>query len=100
MKNTLEGADPREARRLYCEDLLSRYPSLSADELADFKHWFQKEASAYETAILSTRDALADQYAMFKKEHVDPFTWRDAAFAIGFRASMAGILLGIVALGT
>jgi len=100
MNNTLQGADSREARRLYCEGLLSRYPSLSADELADFKHWYRKEASAYETAILSTRDALADQYALFKKEHVDPFTWRDAAFAVGFWAVMAGIILGIVVIGT
>lgn len=99
MTNSIEVADAREARRIQCEDMLSRYPALSADELADFKHWFMKEASAYETAILSTKDAISEQYRAFKAEHVDPFTWRDYAFAVTFWMFMAGIILGIAYLG-
>ncbi len=99
MANTTEVADAREARRIQCEELLSRYAALSAQELADFKHWFMKEASAYETAILSTKDAISEQYRAFKAEHVDPFTWRDYAFMAVFWLFMVGVVLGNVFLG-
>lgn len=99
MQRTHDDADTREARRIYCESLLSRYPALTEEELADFKHWFQREASAYETAILSTRDSLAEQYLLFKKEHVDPFTWRDILFGVMFWAVMIGLIAAIPLFG-
>lgn len=57
--------------------LLSRYPHLDDGELADLKHWYAKEASAFDVASLAAKDDLREQYARFRAEHIDRFSARD-----------------------
>ncbi|MGX7894359.1 hypothetical protein [Tsuneonella sp. HG222] len=72
------------------EALLIRYPRLSKSELADLKHWFRKEASAFEVATFASKESTSTGYDQFRAEHVDRFSTRDIV--------VAGSVLALVAL--
>ncbi|MEO1968725.1 MAG: hypothetical protein ABGW87_08450 [Sphingomonadaceae bacterium] len=61
----------------HVDALLQRYPQVTEDELGELKHWFRKEASAFEVASLSSKDSTNEGYRRFRSEHIDPFTFRD-----------------------
>ena len=71
--------------------LLARYPAISTAELGDLKHWYRKDASAYDVASLASRDDIASGYRAFRADHVDRFGGRELA--------LIGVMLGVVAGG-
>ena len=78
----------------HVDALLQRYPDISEDELDDLKRWFVKEASAFEIASLSSKDATSAGYRRFRSEHIDPFNASDLLKG----AAMLACLVAIVAL--
>ena len=52
------GGDPA-ARRACIERTLANYPDLDSQAVADVRHWFRKEASALDVALLATNEDLA-----------------------------------------
>jgi hypothetical protein len=100
MSKTDTGPAARGADRFdTAATLLARYPELDASELADLKHWYRKEASAYDVASMASRDDVRPGYRAFRAEHVDRFTGADVAKGALFALAMAGIAYAIVAPG-
>ena len=70
-KNKAEAADP-SARFDDIEQLLNSYPDISEEQLGELKHWFKKEASAFEVASIASKHPVG--YAKFRAEHIDKFS--------------------------
>ncbi|RJX68001.1 hypothetical protein D6858_08670 [Tsuneonella suprasediminis] len=81
------------------EALLGRYPAISQDELNDLKHWFRKEASAFEVASLASKEAIHYGYAQFRREHIDVFSFRDVGKGLIAVAVLIAIVGGLWLLG-
>jgi hypothetical protein len=71
--------------------LLARYPNLEPVELAELKHWFSKEASAFDVASLASKEELREPYTRFRAEHVDRFGARDLVVILSALAVVAGV---------
>ena len=69
-------ADP-SARFDRVEALLNAYPDVSDEQLAEMKHWFKRQASAFEVASLASKNPLG--YEKFRSDHVDKFSKFDLA---------------------
>jgi hypothetical protein len=52
--------------------LLERYPDITASEIEDIKTWWMRKASSLDIALLSGRQDIAEGYAAFRKDHIDP----------------------------
>jgi len=60
-----------EQRRMAIEASVARYPDLADAELADVLHWFGKEATALDTAMLASNEAIAEPYRRLRADHLD-----------------------------
>ena len=78
------------------ERLLARYPALSEDELAELLHWFEREASALDVALVASNRQIGRGYDLFKAEHIDRFRFRDVIHAVVFLAAFGTAMLGVV----
>lgn len=81
------------------ETLLGRYPAISQDELNDLKHWFRKEASAFEVASLASKETITTGYTRFRQEHIDVFSFRDIGKGLIAVAVLIAIVGGLWLLG-
>ena len=95
MKNETHG-DARDIARARARNFLALYPSLSSEDLAELKHWFDKEASSLDVAMLSMDENLKGNYAAFKAQHIDRITLLDVAKFLAFWVAMAAVTLTIV----
>lgn len=86
------GAD----RRAQIERVLARYPQLPEDQLADVIHWFRKEATALDVAMLASNPDVAEPYRQFRGDHLDRLTGNDYVRGLVFAAIVAAIVLIIV----
>lgn len=59
------------------EAILRAYPNISESDLAILKHWFRKEASAFEAASLASKDSCRAAYIQFRADHIDRFDAKD-----------------------
>jgi len=77
--------------------LIERYPDISANEIEDIKTWWMREASSLDIALLSGREDIAEGYAAFRKDHIDPLpaSGRMLAWLLG-GAILAGLAVYIV----
>ncbi|MCW2337808.1 hypothetical protein M2337_002041 [Sphingobium sp. B2D3A] len=62
------GAVAAQAR---IDALIAAYPDLNEDDLRRLLHWYRKEASSYDVAMLSARDDLRPGYERFYKDHIE-----------------------------
>lgn len=76
--------------------LIARYPELSANEIADLKRWFRKEASALDVGLLANETELVDQYGQFRHDHIDRFELRDLVNAAIFMTLIIGPIAATV----
>ena len=76
------------------EAILQRYPDIDPEELARLRSWFTKEASAFETASLASKDHLAHQYIAFRTEHLDRWEIHELAIV----AIIAAVILSSLAI--
>jgi len=77
--------------------LLERYPHIAASEIEDIKTWWMREASSLDIALLSGREDIAEGYAAFRKDHIDPLpmSGRMLTWLLG-GAILAGLAVYIV----
>lgn len=92
------GSETSQSRNPEIEALVGRYPNLNNDEIATLKHWFKKEASAFDVATLASQESIHYGYRRFREEHVDRFGLREwvviASIVIAFlAASIAAYVL-------
>ena len=52
------------------EALIAAYPDLSQHDMERLRHWYRREASSYDVAMLSAREELRPGYERFYKDHV------------------------------
>lgn len=83
-------------RRGAIEAALAQYPHLQQDRLDDVLHWFRKEASALDVALVASNPSLTEPYARFRAEHIDKFGPRDLLRAALFVTIVAGIALALM----
>lgn len=95
-----EHADARAEKRIEIEALLKCYPDIPAETLSVLRHWFQREASAFDVAMLASNADLQKAYRAFREDHIDRFTTIDVARAILFAAAIVAVIAAIIWLGT
>jgi hypothetical protein len=79
-------------RRAHIEALVARYPNLAPDELADLVHWYRREASAMDVALVASNEAISEPFGAFCRAHVGGLTKRDKAITVLLGAGVAGLL--------
>jgi len=95
MKTTTDGTSSAE-QRARIEAVLTKYPDIDADALAELLKWFRKEASALDVGMIASDPQLIDQYRAFKADHLDPFSGADVLRAIAFVVVACGAVVLIV----
>jgi hypothetical protein len=79
-------------RRARIECLVVRYPELEPGELAELVHWYRREASAMDVALLASEDGVSEPFAAFCRDHVTPYGWRDKAITALLSAGVLGLI--------
>jgi hypothetical protein len=82
----------RAVRRACIERTLADYPHLDDQAISDVLHWFRKEASALDVALVATNQDIADKYRRFRADHVDRLSPGDVLRAIVFVAITAAVI--------
>lgn len=81
MQQTQDRAASPEERRIAIEAAVARYPDLPDAELAEVLHWFGKEATALDTAMLASNEAIAEPYRRLRADHLDRLGAREKVVA-------------------
>jgi hypothetical protein len=85
-------------RRAHAEAILARYPELDAGELAELLHWYRREASAMDVALVASNEAIRERYRAFRHDHVDRFSLKEklvGALLLAGGAGAIGALAGV-----
>jgi hypothetical protein len=89
-------------KRAHAEAILERYPELGREELAQLLHWYRREASSMDVALLASNDAIREPYRAFRRDHIEPFSLKEkvvgallVAGAASGIAALAGVELAI-----
>lgn len=90
-KSTLASAV--DARRAHVEALLGAYPDVTPQECEIIVNWFRNDASALDVALVASNPAAERGYRRFRAEHIDRFTPKDMAKALGFALIVAMAVL-------
>lgn len=90
------GSNTPAERWAHIEALLADYPNIPARDNEDLMHWFDREASAYDVAMMASNDAIQDGYRKFRSDHVDPLGTRDFIRAGLFVIAVAACLLATI----
>ncbi|MDE8652782.1 hypothetical protein [Novosphingobium album (ex Liu et al. 2023)] len=61
-------------RRREVEQTLSQYPNLEPEKIRDVIHWFKREASAMDVAMVANNLDNRDSYREFRRTHIDKLT--------------------------
>jgi len=84
------------ARRMQIETALADYPHVTKESLGGLIHWFRKEASALDVAMLASNEAIAEPYRLFRADHIDRMTPQDVMKGLAFAAAVAAAVLFII----
>lgn len=95
MTDTIAAGALRAERLAAIEATLARYPHLDETEVLDLKHWFRREASAFEVASLASKDAITEQYRAFRAKYVDNFDAGDVLKGLAGASLIAGVIGGM-----
>jgi|EndMetStandDraft_8_1072994.scaffolds.fasta_scaffold153742_4 hypothetical protein len=80
-------------RRAQIEAALAQYPDLERHRLEELIHWFRKEASARDVAMIACNEAVLEPYRRFRADHIDPLTARDAIRVVAILAAVGLAIL-------
>jgi len=92
MTTNKEGAHADAERFAQVSALIGRYPDLSDEEVALLKSWFMREASAYDVAMLASKEEIRTGYTSFRKDHVDRLGGKDILIAVAVLVAVLGCL--------
>ena len=85
-------------KRADAEAILARYPELGRDELAELLHWYRREASAMDVALLASNEGIRERYRAFRRDHVERFSLKEklvGALLVAGAAGVIGALAGV-----
>lgn len=99
MTNIIDGQCAGGNRFDAIEAVLQRYPHIEPHELADLRHWFGKEASAFEVASMASKEHIKQPYAQFRAAHVDKLGVKEIAFSVLVAASVLGLIVFVLLRG-
>ena len=85
-------------RRARIECLVVRYPDLEPKELAELLHWYRREASAMDVALVASNEDVSEAFGAFCSDHVAPFSWKHKAITAALTAGTLG-LIGLAFVG-
>ena len=88
-------SDKGAERRLRIERLLARYPALAEAEQDELLHWFEREASALDVALVASGPRAGPGYQRFKAERIDRLGTKDVIRAVGFLSAFGAAILGV-----
>lgn len=71
MTQAVERQASDAARRQAIEAILALYPAISQEQLDELIHWFNREASALDVALVASNEAIRPGYARFRADHID-----------------------------
>ena len=57
-QSTTYGSNTPAARWALIEALFAAYPDIPAGDVEDLDHWFDREASAYDVAVMGSNEAI------------------------------------------
>ena len=77
-------------KRAQAEGALANYPHLDPHELSRLLHWYRREASAMDVALVASNETLRSRFEAFHLDHIAPFSWREKLFTA---ALSAGVLV-------
>ena len=83
-------------RRAFIEGLLTRYPIVDSNELADLKKWFKKEATALDVGLIASDPSLAEPYRQFADDHIDPLKPIDLLYAAMAVVAVAALFAAVL----
>ncbi|MEO5587829.1 MAG: hypothetical protein ABIQ81_09090 [Novosphingobium sp.] len=86
----------RALRRARIERALADYPHIERERIDEVRHWFDKEASALDVAVLATNQDIAVAYRRFRADHIDTLTPKDYLRGVAFTAAIVVIIVLIV----
>lgn len=86
-------ASTADARRAHVEALLSAYPDVTSEERILVVNWFRNDATALDVAMVASNPVAERGYRRFRAEHIDRFTPKDMARALGFALIVAVAVL-------
>lgn len=78
-------------KRARAEEALARYPELDPDELSRLLHWYRREASAMDVALLASDEALRERFQAFHTAHIAPYSWREKVITAALGAGVLGL---------
>ncbi|HEX8056171.1 MAG TPA: hypothetical protein VF481_05890 [Novosphingobium sp.] len=84
------------ARRMQIEAALADYPHVSKESLGGLLHWFRREASSLDVAMLASNEAIAEPYRRFRADHIDRITAQDVMKGLAFAAAVGLVVLFII----
>jgi len=76
-QSEIYGSNTPAARWANIEALLADSPDIPDGDIDDLVNWFDREASAYDVAMMASNDAIQAGYRKFRSDHVDPFRAKD-----------------------
>lgn len=83
-------------RRAQIEAVLADYPNVSPERLDELLHWFRKEASSLDVALVASNQAIAESYARFRADHIDSLKGRDIVRGVLFAVAIVAIFAAII----
>ena len=80
-------------KRTKAEALLRRYPELDRSELAELLHWYRREASAMDVALLASDEGLRRRFDAFHEKHIKPFNWKEKLVTVALGSGIIALLV-------
>lgn len=93
---TLQDGAASADRRVRIERVLADYPRLADDQIGELIHWFRKEATALDVAMVASNPDVADRYRQFRADHIDGLTGNDILRGLLFASVISAIVLVII----
>lgn len=85
-------------RRAAAERLLARYPDIAGDELQQLLHYFRKEASSLDCALVSSNLDVLGKYRQFCRDHyINRLRPRELMF---ITAGVTGLIVLLIVFST
>lgn len=81
--------------RARAEAILASYPKLEPDELQELLHWYRREASAMDVALVASHERVGEAYRRFYRDHLKRFSWKERLVT----AVLASGVIGLLAIG-
>jgi hypothetical protein len=81
------------AARERAEALLLRYPRLEQEELDELLHWYRREASSMDVALIASDERLRRGFEKFQADHLKAFNWKEKLVTAALGSGIVALLV-------